>query len=56
MPLLCDSTSAISIANNSVQYSRTKHINIRYHFIHDHVNIGDIDIQHVDPDDQLACF
>ncbi|XP_060960859.1 uncharacterized mitochondrial protein AtMg00810-like [Cannabis sativa] len=31
--LYCDSTSAINISKNPVQHSRTKHIDIRYHFI-----------------------
>jgi hypothetical protein len=29
IPLLCDNESVIKIANNSVQHSRTKHIDIR---------------------------
>ena len=36
VPLLCDNDSAIKIANNSVQHSRTKHIDIRHHFLRDH--------------------
>nr|GEU32055.1 retrovirus-related Pol polyprotein from transposon TNT 1-94 [Tanacetum cinerariifolium] len=37
IPVYCDSKSAIAISCNPVQYSRTKHINIRYHFIKEHV-------------------
>ncbi|GKC26937.1 hypothetical protein Tco_1034231 [Tanacetum coccineum] len=33
IPLYCDSQSAIAISCNPVQHSRTKHINVRYHFI-----------------------
>ena len=39
MPLLCDNDSAVKIANNPVQHSRTKHIDIRHHFLRDHVGI-----------------
>nr|ABF97065.1 retrotransposon protein, putative, Ty1-copia subclass [Oryza sativa Japonica Group] len=46
IPLLCDNESAIKIANNLVQHSRTKHIDIRHHFLRDHSTSGDIDIQH----------
>ena len=37
VPLLCDNESAVKLANNPVQHSRTKHIDIRYHFLRDHV-------------------
>ena len=31
----CDNSSAIDISKNLVQHSKTKHIEIRYHFIRD---------------------
>ncbi|KAI3827321.1 hypothetical protein L1987_01394 [Smallanthus sonchifolius] len=34
-PIHIDNMSAISIMNNPVQHSKTKHIDIRYHFIRD---------------------
>ena len=43
--LLCDNKSAVKITTNPVQHSRTKHIDIRHHFLRDHVNKGDIKIQ-----------
>ena len=54
MPLLCANESAIKIAYNPVQHSRTKHIEIRNHFIRDHVAWGDIELQYVPTKDQLA--
>ncbi|WVZ63425.1 hypothetical protein U9M48_013059, partial [Paspalum notatum var. saurae] len=44
IPLLVDSTSAISIAMNPVLHSRTKHIDVRFHFLRDHYEKGDIDL------------
>ena len=35
IPILCDNTSAICITKNPIQHSRTKHIDIRHHFIRD---------------------
>jgi hypothetical protein len=35
-PLLCDNESAIRMADNPVEHSRTKHIDIRHHFLRDH--------------------
>jgi hypothetical protein len=54
VPLLCDNESAIKIANNPVQHSRTKHIDIRHHFLRDHVAKGDIILEGVRSNDQLA--
>nr|ABF97883.1 retrotransposon protein, putative, unclassified [Oryza sativa Japonica Group] len=53
-PLLCDNDSAIKIANNPVQHSRTKHIDIRHHFLRDHVDKCDIVISHIRTENQLA--
>ena len=33
MIVYCDNSSAIDISKNLVQHSKTKHIEIRYHFI-----------------------
>ena len=35
MVVYCDNSSAIDISENPVQHSKTKHIEIRYHFIRD---------------------
>ncbi|KAJ9561171.1 hypothetical protein OSB04_006331 [Centaurea solstitialis] len=40
VPIYCDSESAIAITSNPVQHSKTKHIDIRYHFIKDNVEKG----------------
>src|SRR5207237_947575 len=47
VPLLCDNESAIKIANNPVQHSRTKHIEIRHHFLRDNVASGNILLRNV---------
>ncbi|GJT13321.1 retrovirus-related pol polyprotein from transposon TNT 1-94 [Tanacetum coccineum] len=52
--IFCDNTSAIAISNNPVMHSRTKHIDIRYHFIRDHIIKGDIELHFVPTDLQLA--
>jgi hypothetical protein len=53
-PLLCDNQSAIKLTNNPVQHSRTKHIDIRHHFLRDHETEEDIKISHVSTENQLA--
>jgi predicted aldo/keto reductase-like oxidoreductase len=52
-PLLCDNESAIHMADNLVDHSRTKHIDIRYHFLRDHQQKGDIEIAYVSTHKQL---
>ena len=42
--LYCDSQSAIRICHNPVQHSKTKHIALRYHFIKNHVEDGNIEV------------
>ena len=54
MPLLCDNESAMKLTNNLVQHSRTKHIDVHHHFIRDHQQKGDISMESVGTDDQLA--
>jgi hypothetical protein len=54
IPLLCDNESAIRLVDNPVEHSRTKHIDIRHHFLRDHQQRGDIDIYHINTENQLA--
>ncbi|GJR71023.1 hypothetical protein Tco_0017088 [Tanacetum coccineum] len=52
--MYCDSKNAIAISCNPVQHSRTKHINIRYHFIKEHVEKGTVELYFVGTEYQLA--
>ena len=54
VPLLCDNQSAIKISLNPVQHSKTKHIDIRHPFIHEHIKRGDIEVQFINTEEQLA--
>jgi hypothetical protein len=54
VPLLCDNESAIRLGDNPIEHSRTKHIDIRHHFLRDHQQRGDIDIYHISTENQLA--
>nr|GEZ61086.1 retrovirus-related Pol polyprotein from transposon TNT 1-94 [Tanacetum cinerariifolium] len=54
VPIYCDSKSAIAILCNLVQHTRTKHIDVRYHFIKDHVEKGTIELYFVGTEYQLA--
>ena len=54
IPIKCDNTSAICLTKNPIQHSRTKHIEIRHHFIRDHVKKGDIMLEFVDTLHQIV--
>lgn len=47
-------TSTINISKNLVKHSRTKHIDIRHHFIRELVESKVIALEHVQTDKQLA--
>jgi len=49
-----DNTRAINLTKNPIQHSHTKHIEIRHHFIRDHINKGDCEVQFVEIEKQLA--
>jgi hypothetical protein len=54
VPLLCDSESAICMVDNPIEHSRTKHIDIRHHFLRDHHQKGDIEVFHISTENQIA--
>nr|GEW06346.1 Gag-Pol polyprotein [Tanacetum cinerariifolium] len=54
IPMYCNSKAAIAISCNPVQHSRTKYINIRYHFIKEQVEKGIVELFFVGTEYQLA--
>nr|GEW93192.1 retrovirus-related Pol polyprotein from transposon TNT 1-94 [Tanacetum cinerariifolium] len=54
IPVYCDNRSAIALYCNNVQHSRSKHIDIRHHFIREQVERGVVELYFVTTDYQLA--
>nr|GFB15593.1 hypothetical protein [Tanacetum cinerariifolium] len=54
IPLYCDNRSAIALCYNNVQHSRSKHIDIRHHFIREQVERGVVELYFVTTNYQLA--
>ncbi|GKD29590.1 hypothetical protein Tco_1240368, partial [Tanacetum coccineum] len=54
VPLYCDNKSAIALCCNNVQHSRSKHIDIRHHFIREQVENGVVELYFVRTEYQLA--
>ena len=49
-----DNQGAIAMSKNPIQHKRTKHIDIRYHFVREAVARGDIRLSYVQTQDQIA--
>lgn len=52
--LCCDNQSCIKLTENPVFHNRSKHIEIRYHFIHDCVQRGPVELEYVTIDEQVT--
>jgi hypothetical protein len=48
VPLMCDSSSVICLAQNPDFHGRAKHIKVRHHFLRDHIEKGDIEMKYID--------
>jgi hypothetical protein len=52
--ILCDNQSCIKMTKNPVFYDRSKHIEIRYHYIRDMVERGALKLQYISVNEQVA--
>ena len=52
--LYTDNQAAESIAKREPEYQRSKHIDVRYHFVRDHFEKGTLNIEHVPSNEQIA--
>ena len=54
IPIFYDNNVVISLSKNIILHSRAKHIEIKHHFIRDHVQKGHVDLHFILTNDQLA--
>ncbi|GJV08177.1 hypothetical protein Tco_1345833, partial [Tanacetum coccineum] len=54
IPLYCDNRSAVALYCNNARHSRSKHIDIRHHFILEHVEKGVVELYFMKTNYQLA--
>eukprot|EP00253_Pinus_taeda_P003146 PITA_03146 len=50
----CDNQSYIKLTDNPMFHDRSKHIDIRYHFIRDYVQKGVVKLEYISIDEQVA--
>ncbi|XP_075101915.1 uncharacterized protein LOC142177338 [Nicotiana tabacum] len=54
VPLLCNNTNALNMSKNPIQHKRTKHIDVRHHFLRDNMEKGLIYMKFYNTEDQIA--
>jgi hypothetical protein len=54
--ILIDNLSAIALCKNPVYHDRTKHIDTRYHYIRECIELGMVEVDHVRTEEQLQIF
>ena len=54
LTILCDNQGAIALAKDSKYHARTKHIDLRYHFIREAVEDGKICVKYIPTDDNVS--
>lgn len=54
IPIYLDSKGSIAISHNPIQHSKTKHIELRYHFIKDHILKGNIELIFVHTHEEIV--
>ena len=54
IPIMCYNISVINLSKNLIQHPKTKHMEIKHHFLRDHVQKGDIALEFASAEKQLA--
>ena len=52
--IYCDNTSVMNLSKNPVNHSRTKHIDVRHHFLRDCLEKGLINLEFIKTENQIA--
>lgn len=52
--IMCDNSSTIQLSKNPVFHGKSKHIDVRFHFLRDLVNDGVIKLSYCNSQDQIA--
>ena len=52
--LYCDNQSSLSLAKNAMVHQRSKHIDIKYHFVQSVVSGGKMDLRYIPTENNIA--
>jgi hypothetical protein len=56
IPVYCDNQGAIALATNNKFHTRTKHIDIQYHYVQSLVRSGLLDLQYCPTEDNMPTY
>ena len=54
MIIYCDNTTAVAVAKNPKYHGKTKHINMRYHYIREAIIEHDMILKHISTNSMVA--
>ena len=54
MTLYCDNMAALAYANDLKYHGKTKHIQIRYHFVRDMITQNEVVLKHISTNEMVA--
>ena len=52
--IYCDNLNNIHLAKNPVFHAQTKHIEVHYHFVHEQILSGEVELAYVRTDRQVT--
>jgi hypothetical protein len=52
--ILCDNNATIVLSNDPMLHSRSKHFDIKYHFLRERVNNGELTLSYINTHDNVA--
>jgi hypothetical protein len=52
--IFCDNQSCVKLSENPMFHDRSKHIEIKYYYIHDRVQKGEVKLQYISTDEQIV--
>jgi hypothetical protein len=52
--ILCDNNAAITLSEDPAFHARVKHFDIRYHFLREKVQTGDIELSYINTKDNIT--
>ncbi len=53
-PLNCNNNLAINLTQNTKEHGKSKHFAMDYHWIHNSIQLGELDIHYIMSEDNLA--